>query len=324
MNRFIRWYNQNRKKVWKYIAIVVIFIGLIQLINYFYKKQNEKELRNADTQSITNTTMINNNLNSVRVDHANSSLTGKPISEGQRTEVGIIDNFISFCNNGNLQEAYDLLTQECKEEMYPSIENFQESYYNQIFGNGRKNVSVENWIDNIYKVNMNEDFLSTGNYSKENTIQDHITVVEKDGQYQLNINGYIGREEIKKSKEQDNITIEVQEEDSYMDYQKYKIKITNNSDNTIVLDDGVNIEAMYIEDDNGIQYAAYTHELSKAQLTINPRETRELEIKYYCRYGSEKQIDKLVFSRMILDNETYVTLQNKSFYNRYANFEIGI
>lgn len=324
MNKFIRWYNQNRKKVWKYIVIVVIFIGLIQLINYFYSKQNEKELRNADIQSITNTTMINDNLNSVRVDDANSSLTGNPISERQSTQVGIIDNFISFCNDGNLQEAYNLLTQECKEEMYPTIEKFQETYYNPVFENARKNVSVENWIDNIYKVNINEDFLSTGKYSKENTIQDYITVVEKDGQYQLNINGYIGRKEIQKSKENANITIEVQEEDSYMDYREYKIKITNYSDNTIVLDDGVNIEAMYIEDDNGVQYSAYTHELSEAQLTISPRETRELKIKYYCRYGSEKRIDKLVFSRMILDNETYVTLQNKSFYNRYANFEIEI
>ena len=324
MNRFVRWYNQNRKKIWKYIAIVAISIGLIQLINYFYKRQNEKELRNADIQSITNTTMINDNLNSVRVDDANSSLTGNPISEGQKTQVGIIDNFISFCNNGNLQEAYDLLTQECKEEMYPTLEDFQQSYYNQVFNNETKNVTVENWISNIYKVNINEDFLSTGKYSKENTIQDYITVVEKDGQYQLNINGYIGRKEIEKSKEQDNITIEVQEEESYMDYREYKIKITNNSDNTIVLDDGVNIEAMYIEDDNGVQYSAYTHELSEAQLTVSPRETRDLKIKYYCRYGSEKQIDKLVFSRMILDNETYVTLQNKSFYNKYANFEIGI
>lgn len=322
MNRFIRWYNQNRKSIWATIAIIVIIIGVIQLINYFYKVRNEEELSNLGNQ-IQNTT-INYNYNNVRIDDNRSGLTGEVISENQETEIGVIDDFINYCNENNLQSAYDLLTDECKEEMYPTLEDFQESYYNQVFNNVKKNVSVENWIRNIYKVNFNEDFLSTGRYSKENTIQDYITVVAVNNQYKLNINGYIGREEIAKSKEDNNITIEVETTDIYMDYQFYKIKVTNHSENTILLDDGVNINAMYIEDENGNQYSAYTHELNEGQLIVSPRETKELEIRYYSKYASEKKIDKVVFSRMILNNETYTTFQNKSLYRNYGNFEIPI
>lgn len=322
MNKFIRWYNQNRKSVWATIAIIIVIIGVIQLINYFYKVSNEEELNNVGNQ-IQNTT-ADYNYNDVRVDDNRSSLTGEQISTNQETEIGIIDNFIEYCNENDLQSAYDLLTDECKEEMYPTIENFQESYYNNVFNNSRKNVSVENWIDNIYKVKVNEDFLSTGRYSKEDTIQDYITVIEIDNQYKLNINRYIGRKQVAKSKEDKNVTIEVEETDIYMDYQYYKIKIINNSENTILLDDGVNIEAMYIEDQNGIQYSAYTHELNEGQLMVSPRETKEIEIRYYSKYGSEKEIDKVVFSRMILNNETYTTFQNKSLYRDYANFEIEI
>lgn len=322
MNRFIRWYNQNRKSIWATIAIIVIIIGVIQLINYFYKVRNEEELSNLGNQ-IQNTT-INYNYNNVRIDDNRSGLTGEVISENQETEIGVIDDFINYCNENNLQSAYDLLTDECKEEMYPTLEDFQESYYNQVFNNVKKNVSVENWIKNIYKVNFNEDFLSTGRYSKENTIQDYITVVAVNNQYKLNINGYIGREEIAKSKEDNNITIEVETTDIYMDYQFYKIKVTNHSENTILLDDGVNINAMYIEDENGNQYSAYTHELNEGQLIVSPRETKELEIRYYSKYASEKKIDKVVFSRMILNNETYTTFQNKSLYRNYGNFEIPI
>ena len=206
MNRFIRWYNQNRKSIWATIAIIVIIIGIIQLVNYFYKVKYEKELNSFEGQ-IQNKTVDYNN---VRVDDNHSSLTGEEISESQETQIGVIDNFIKYCNENNLESAYDLLTDECKEEMYPTLENFQESYYNQVFNNSMKNVSVENWISNIYKVNVNEDFLSTGRYSKEETIQDYITVVEVDNQYKLNINGYIGREEIGKSKENNNIIIEVE------------------------------------------------------------------------------------------------------------------
>ncbi len=322
MYRFIRWYNQNRKSFWITIGIIILIIGVIQLINYFYKVRGEEQLKNPSNQ-IQNT-VSNYNYNHVEVDDSHSSLTGEKISEDQETEIGVIDNFINYCNEKDLQGAYDLLTDECKEVMYPTLEDFEQAYYNQVFGNSRKNITVDNWIDNIYKLDINEDFLSTGKYSKEDTIQDYITVEEIDNQYKLNINRYVGRKDIGKSKEDKNIRIEIEQTDIYMDYQIYKIKVTNNSENTILLDDGVDIEAMYIEDENGVQYTAYTHEINEGQLMVSPRETKELEIKYYSRYGSEKVIDKVVFSRMILNNETYTTFQNKSLYRDYANFEIEI
>ena len=58
---------------------------------------------------------------------------------------------------------------------------------------------------------------------------------------------------------------------------------------------------MYIEDDNGIQYGAYTHEISDVDLRVSPRETKEIEIKYYSRYGSDKDITNLGFARMVLN-----------------------
>ena len=323
MNRLVRWYNQNRKAIWKTIAIVVIIIGVIQLINYYYKVRNEEQLNMANTQ-IQNTIQNNNNYNSVRVDDDSSSLTGEKISEGQKTEIQVIDDFINFCNEKNLQEAYDLLTEDCKEELYPTLENFEQSYYNNLFTNGKKNVSVENWVNNIYKASIKDDFLSTGKYSKENTIQDYITVIDKDDEYKLNINGYIGEKEINKSKEDENVTIEIENTNAYMDYQIYKIKVTNHTDYTMLLDDGVSIDAMYIEDSNGNKYSAYTHEINSAELKISPRETKEISIKYYSKYGSDKKIDKVVFSRMILNYESYVTYQNKSLYRAYGNYEIEI
>ena len=322
MNRFIRWYNQNRKSIWATIGIIILIIGLIQLVNYFYKTNNEEELKSASDQ-IENT--INSyHYNQVKIEDDHSGLTGEKISKSPETEIGIIDNFIDACNEKNIQGAYDLLTNECKEEMYPTLEDFEQAYYNPVFEGTKKNITVENWIHNIYKIEINDDFLSTGTYSKENTLQDYITVEEIDDQYKLNINRYLGREKIAKSNESNNIVMEVEQADTYMEYQIYKIKVTNNSENTILLDDGVDIEAMYVEDENGNQYPAYTHEINQGQLMVSPRETKEIEIKYYNRYASEKKIEKLVFSRMVLNNETYTTFQNKSLYYDYANFQIEL
>ena len=42
MYKLIRFYNQNRKKIFKIILIIVLIIGLIQLLNYFAKNPQNK------------------------------------------------------------------------------------------------------------------------------------------------------------------------------------------------------------------------------------------------------------------------------------------
>ena len=325
MNRFMRWYNQNRKTVWKVIGIIVIVIIVIQLINHYYKVRNEEELNsNNQTQNAT-TNSTNNNYNNVRVDDNNSVLSGSEMSSSQEEQIQIIDTFVDYCNKGDVESAYQLLTDECKQEMYPQLDNFVNSYYNETFANSEKDASVENWTGNIYKVQIHDNMLATGKYSKETTKQDYITVIEtEDEQYRLNINGYIEREEINKSKEDKQIKMTVKYADTYMDYAKYTIEITNNSNQTISLDDRANVESMYIRDDKGNHYPAYTHEINSAELQVSPRETKEVTIKYYSKYGSTKDINRLVFSKMILNYGAYEIFENKSLFNDYGVFEIEI
>ena len=59
---------------------------------------------------------------------------------------------------------------------------------------------------------------------------------------------------------------------------------------------------MYIEDQNGVRYTAYIHEISDAELVIGTKQTREITIKYYNKYGSTKEIKRIGFSRIILNN----------------------
>ncbi len=314
MNRFIRWYNQNRKVIWKTIGIIALVIIIIQLFNYWSKVDNEEKLQAIN--QLQNSDKIEE-YNSVTLDETQSTITGEKLSLSQLSQVDTIDMFIEYCNNQQISEAYALLSEDCRQEMYSTEEVFAEAYYEKVFKNNRKNISVENWIGNIYKVKINDDFLSTGKYTKENTKQDYITVVEEANQYKLNINNYIGKKDINKTNEKDGIQIEVLQQKTYMDYQIFKIRVKNNLENNIILDDRQDINAMYIEDKNGIQYSAYTHEIDETQLELNPRETKEIEIKYYSKYGSEKKINKLVFSRMILNYKT-----NSPKYNNSIGVEI--
>lgn len=322
MNRFKIWYNRHSKLIWSTIGVIVGIIIIIQLIDHYYEEENQKELERAQTNTETTNTNIYNDIN---LDDTNSTVTGEGISSQQKEELTYIDDFIEYCNEKNLQEAYNLLSEDCKEQLYPTLEDFETSYYDTVFNGETKTVGVENWVNDIYKVTISDNYLSSGVYSTENNIQDYITIIEEDDEsIKLNINSYIGKKEINKSKESDNIIIEVEESHTFMDYQIYKIKVENNSENTILLDDDISIDAMYLEDENGNKYSAYSHELNDAEITVSPNETKEIEIKYYNKYSSSKKIEKVVFSRMILNNETYTTYQNKSLYREYGSFEIEI
>ncbi len=315
MNRLVRLYNQNRKTIWITIGIIALIILIIQLVNYWVKVDNEETLEKAlEEESQTQASNTTQEYNTVTVDEDYSALTGESLSNNQLSQIEVIDLFAEYCNNGQIEEAYNMLTDECKDEMYPEQNNFEELYYNQIFLDTTRNTSVESWISNIYRVTYDEDFLATGQYSTENSKQDYITVEEQeDGTFKLNISGFVGRNEINNSTEKNGITIEVLEENMYMEYTTYTIKVQNSSESTIQLDDGQDIDAMYIEDDNGIQYSAYTHEISATDLIVSPRETKEIEIKYYSRYGSQKDIDLLGFSRVVLNYGENTTKTIESF-----------
>ncbi len=315
--KIVEWYNRNRQKISFIIIfmliIIVANIVLVYLSNEIRKEQMEEE----PTQNVMDYE-IQDEFNQITIGSDSSALSGDDLTSSQIEMLDIIEQFAEYCNNGNVEEAYNLLSAECKDEMYKTLNDFKVSYYDQVFEGEKKSISVENWSANIYKVTIQKDILSTGIYTDEDTLRDYMSVItDENNNYKLNINGYLGREDINLTEVQDNIEITVLRSNTYKDYQTYTFKIVNNSDNTILLDDKSNINSMYLEDENGVEYSAYTHEISDAELEIPSGQTREIEIKYYNKYISSKQIEKIVFSRIVLNyniGERY----------NYGNIEIEI
>lgn len=325
MNGIIRWYNQNRKQIWKVIGIFAVIIIVIQLIQRITIKNETKKLENVlnsgKNEIKTNTIIMNDD---------KSTITGSKLSSSQKTVLAVIDQFVEYCNNNQVSEAYNILSEDCKNQMYSSESVFQEKYLNKIFDGTAKNISAENWVGNIYKVKFKEDALSTGIYNTENVIQDYITGIKDDnGDIKLNINGYIGKKEINKQQEKNNIKINVIEKHQYMDYETYVFEIKNNSNNTILLNDIKNEaldnqDTIYLKDKNNIKYNSYIHELSEGQMKILSRETRKISIKYHNKYSSNKKIANIVFSNIILDYNEYLKTENTSDYTNYGIIQIDL
>ena len=59
MFKLKQYYNQNRKKIWTCVLLVIFLFGILQLLNYLAKnKSNTKDIGNSSTNSTTITATI--------------------------------------------------------------------------------------------------------------------------------------------------------------------------------------------------------------------------------------------------------------------------
>lgn len=315
MDGFMHWYNLHRRTIWIIIGVAILIFVMINVINSGLKQREQP--RNTTT---TNTTKMN----SISMGSDVSPITGEQITNDQKNTVTVIDNFATYCNNGDIDSAYNLLSSDCKSQMYPTKDDFKTIYYNPVFGGSQRVITVENWVGNIYKVRFAENALATGNFDESNITQDYITVVKENGQTKLNINNYIGKQQINRTQEADNVKIKVVESNTYFDYQSFTFEITNNGDTPILINDPSIDSTMYIEDKNGTQYQAYTHELSENDKKIQAGYTQTVTIKYYSRYSSNKIMKYVAFDRIILNYSAYSHYTNVGAYKDYGGIKIEL
>lgn len=311
MNRIIRWYNKNRKIFWIAIVILIMAVSIPRALNKYAKDKENV------SSSINNATTYNNQNYLVITEEELKEETGKE-------NTNIINNFIEYCNTQNPEEAYKILSEQCKEELYPTLNDFIEKYYNKIF-KSRKSYEMQAWIleeDNYtYKVNLKEDILSTGNVNSA-SIEDYYTIVYEDNSYKLNINNYIGNAEINSFKENEELGISVLSKDVFMEYEIYNISVESKNGKSILVDSLETTEGMYLEDSEGLTYKAYSHEIIHEKLRV--RGEKNISIKFNKKYSTQREIKRIVFSDIILDYDNYDKYINKSEFKNRTMLEIEL
>lgn len=299
MNKIIRWYNQNRKQLFIVLLVIAAIILAIHFVDNLVKKDNEKNSYKGESSSSTSSATTTYNPQQSAI---SDSIVSKEKYEKQSK---IIDDFIKYCNEGKTQEAYNLLSDDCKEVMFPTLEYFKNNYYNTVFSEN-KIYSIKNWVSNIYKVNIMTNMLALGKVSDNTSIEEYFTVItNKEGEYKLNINGFIKRVEINKSSSSSNIEIDILYKDIYMDNVIFTLKAKNNTNKTILLDSGENTQNMYVIDSKNIKYNSYRNEIPEARLKVLSHSENELKIKYVSSYIQDRELYYLVFDDIVLDYNEY-------------------
>lgn len=299
LNNLIRKYNRNRREIWIVVVIIAFIIGFRYALTSYMKNDRIGSSNNATTY------FPNNNQNDYPILN-NKIYEDKNVSKNSEEISNTIKTFIEYCNNRQVEEAYDMLSEDTKYNLYKSKTEFVKNYYITFFKT-KKIYNMQAWITSggyyTYKVEFDEDLLSTGG-ADSNKIEEYYTVVKENEKYKININRYIGNIEINKITEKNNVKITVLSKNIYLDNIEYKIKVENLSNNTIVLDTKNTKRTTALMDSNNFEYPAYMYKLLENDLTVYSGETKEINIQFNQQYNAKYYNTKIVFNNFNLDNNS--------------------
>ena len=287
MNKIIRFYNQNRKEFWITVTVIIFIFAIIQLLNNIAKIQNQKDqqanLNNVNENSYT--------------EQSKSLISGGSVSKNNRTQYGnTIEEFLNNCINGDVDKAYDALSTQCKQELYPTVDRFKNTYWKRNFST-KKTYTFQSWnsaATNTYLIKLYEDSLSTGTAGQGVYIEDYYTIIKEDGKNKLNISNFIKTEEINR----------------------------NNTQKTIFLDTGKDTDTVYATNNKGIKFDSLLYENIEDDFIVNAGEEKTIEIKFAITFREDLQIDSISFDDIVKDYEQYLTNEQNSDEKIKINIEI--
>ncbi len=299
MHKLLRYYNQNKLKVWMIVLAIVLGYALLQVLNSAIANQNTEE-ENKDQETTSNNVVSYRN-------ESESMVSGEKVSSLYSDEIGeVINQFFTYCVNNEPQRAYDMVANDTKQLLYPTEQLFEKNYYENKFA-GNKQFSFQSWSSSdgifTYQVRIFDNMLATGQTS-DNYIEEYVTVTVDAGSYKLNLNSYIGRKQLNVKNEDDNLSIQVATVDRYLDYEVYTLNIQNKTDRSIILDTRRDTDTCYVVDSLGNKFEAVLYENKSEDLEFSPKEMKTVQIRFSDAYREGLQIKSINFTDVV-DSEEY-------------------
>ena len=160
----------------------------------------------------------------------------------------VINEYVGYCNEGNYQKAFDMLSKDCRKyEFNDNVVEFMEHVLTKLPTpkvhaiQSYSSAKYNNKEMYIYEVKYLDDLLATGLTNSEyKYTQENITFYEnEDGDLEMNVGNYIYHTDIKSISENQYLKIDVVDKIVNYSIETYEVKFTNRSNYTVVVADGV-------------------------------------------------------------------------------------
>ena len=310
ISEFIRKHKDKFKDLGQKLIMVAMGVCIATIILFTLSNISDNEIDNDISNVYKPTQTI---------------IKGSDISKEQFEEdKNIVNTFLEFCNNKKVEEAYNLISDECKAEKYSTLEDFKEYYYNDIFDKKRE-CNLQAWISNsdytVYKIRYTNNMLATGTYDENNVYQDYITLNRKNNTEKISIGSFIDSEECNIVTETEGIEATVFNKKIYLENEEYDIYIKNNTDKTILLDNLESNTTIWLLG-GGVQYMPYNNKLYISTLTIEPGKTKRVTIRFMKNLSSDNKSKTIQFLNVIKDYNAYI--QNEEVYTDTTEIKIKV
>lgn len=317
--RIINFWKKHKKKIF----IIIIIWLIIIVINQILKHRKPAEEKPSTTYTPHITVMGDG-------DEKVPEQYQKPIED-------YVEKYFNYCNNGEYEKAYELISDECKKNYFPTLEGFT-TYVNKIFQGKKKIYNIQGYsiVDNKYTYNIRilDDILANGTSEPfqiggktyENGYyyyEEKLIFTEENGELKLSIQ-YVGDSEPNIIMEDENFTVRILKKVADYESETYTVQIDNKTDNYIVISDGTQ------KNEITMNYGGREKEIKNqiATLYIRPHSfaVRELTFENYLDEG--RTADTLKFNAVrVLKNyvvEKGTTQENLDEAVQLYSFEINM
>ena len=289
--KLLNFIRNNKHKIYILVIVLAVIIG----VNIFLGKK--QKIAPPTTSYEPHTPIV-----------SGSEVKSKTIKENIESK---INEYIGYCKEKKYDEAFNMITDDCKECRFDNNKEQFKKYIDYIFDSD-KIYSIQDYSnkDNIYiyQVIISEDIMATGkNNEKSDEYYDEKIVITKNGSdYKLSVAGFISKEAIQKVSEDDYMKITVEEKQTFYDKIIYKVSVKNKTNYDIVF------ERNGEEDCIGIILNSETREEQKGNYVNTEKyvlggDTKTLELTFSKYFDENKTPKSITFNKVrVLEKYTGV------------------
>ncbi|HBJ12676.1 MAG TPA: hypothetical protein DDY53_05080 [Clostridiales bacterium] len=217
----------------------------------------------------------------------------------------LFSQFVEYCNNQNYVAAYNMLSDGCKEYLYPTQKDF-DTYAKSIF-NTKKIYNIQNYSVNdgvyIYNLRILDDVLATGLTGEEDLLyyEEKAVIENIDNNLYLSIGGYIKEEKLYTLFEDEYMKLTVDKVVVMDDREIYTMNVRNKTDNIIIIADNSYIYEI------GMKMGSETRKIQEIPIggiVLYPSdEKKTYELSFTKFYDETEETESIIFNTVYIVNK---------------------
>jgi hypothetical protein len=271
-------------------------------------READRYIARENSSSVNNTTTITDSKNTIN-DRNNQNITDNIVSKEDleakvkelNNDEDVIKMFIEFCKKGNVDNAYNMISDSCKKTLFTTQKEFSEKYYNTYFSN-QTIIKISKYNDNgTYKVDYSLDPLITGS-SENSKITDYITITKDK---KLNVGGFIKNVALNKKTQNSYVKINVISKDVFWDHENYNVELDNLISAKIYLDTKSTERNSFVSNENNTCYYIDIDNYDDSDLEVQGNKSKKITLKFNKKYNENDEIVTMNFNNIVIENYEY-------------------